>query len=235
MDYAPRFPSPLLRHQQSCICTPRGRGLLPNSPITSKIPASNPARLPSNIPLRTLPSHHQRQHHPGVDREQTSRLLGPSHGYGHPVDEPGYSESEEDDSSWTDTGDIAEQLADDDPLRERAAQALGDDALAGSLKKKRSHGRSSKRVRYSEPLSSGSSRSASQHIDAIDKEAIQVPNIGNRKASRAERLLAAIMTGGSGSIHGLTGKPLLFVISNASICSGMLIFATVISLRFLYH
>ncbi|KAL2174243.1 uncharacterized protein P884DRAFT_287376 [Thermothelomyces heterothallicus CBS 202.75] len=188
-----------------------GPGSWRGGPITTKIPVPNPARLPSNIPLRTLPGHNQRQH-PGHDREQTSRLLGSSHGYGHPVDEPGYSESEEDDSSWTDTGDIAEQLADDDPLRQRATQTLGDDAFAGSLKK-RHHGRSSKRVRYSEPSSPGSSRSASQHIDAISKEAIQVPTVGNRKAPRAERLLAAIMTGGTSSIHGLTGKPLLYFTS----------------------
>lgn len=193
-----------------CICTPRGRGLLPNSPITFKIPSSNPTRLPSNIPLRTLPAHGERPD-PQHTREQASLLLAP-HGRGHPVDHPGYSsESEEDDSSWTDTGDIAEQLDDEDPLRQRVTETLdGDDTLAGVLKKK-PHSRHSKRVRYREPLSSGSSRSTSRHAGVIDKEAIQIPNTGSRKASRAERLLAAIMTGGSSSIHGLTGKPLLLV------------------------
>ncbi|KAK4038706.1 hypothetical protein C8A01DRAFT_47727 [Parachaetomium inaequale] len=188
----------------------RKRGLLPDSPITDTIPPSAPTRLPSNIPLRTLPAHDER-HQSRHDREQASWLL-PSHGHGHPVDEPGYSESEdEDDSSWTDTGDIAEQLADEDPLRQRVNDTLDDDdTLAGVFKKKKHHNRRhSKRVRYREPLSSGSSRSTSRHAGAISKEAIQVPNVGNRKASRAERLLAAIMTGGSSSIHGLTGKPLL--------------------------
>ncbi|KAK3297656.1 uncharacterized protein B0H64DRAFT_458014 [Chaetomium fimeti] len=145
--------------------------------------------------------------------EQSTSLLAP-HGRGHPVDQAGYSsESEEDDSSWTDTGDIAEQLDDEDPLRQRVTETLdGDDTLAGVLKKKH-HSRHSKRVRYREPLSSGSSRSTSRHAGVIDKEAIQIPNIGNHKASRAERLLATIMTGGSSSIHGLTGKPLLYFTS----------------------
>ncbi|KAK4142990.1 uncharacterized protein C8A04DRAFT_37863 [Dichotomopilus funicola] len=193
-------------------------------PITSKIPASNSARLPSNIPLRTLPAAHDDHHR----REQASRLLPSSqHGRGHPIDEPGSSsesddnndkghhEGDDDDddysSSWTDTGDIAEQLADEDPLRQRVNDD-GDSSLAGAFKK--NSNKKNKKVRYREPVSSsGSSRSTSRHAGVIDKEAIQVPTIGNRRASRAERLLATIMTGGSGSIHGLTGKPLLYFTS----------------------
>jgi hypothetical protein len=232
-DVAPRVPH---QHQPLHICTPRGRGLLPNSPILNKIPAASAARLPSNIPLRTLPARDDRQH------EQSSRLLTP-HGHGHPVDEPGSSESEEDgsdESPWTDTGDIAEQLADEDPLRQRLdSAALDDDILAGVFNKRRPkhHNRQSKRVRYREPLSSGSSPSTSRHASAaISKEAIRIPTVARRTTSRAERLLAAIMTGGTSSIHGLTGKPLLLVSHGILFDRAYsLTKATVTLLRFLYH
>ncbi|KAK4157437.1 hypothetical protein C8A00DRAFT_29584 [Chaetomidium leptoderma] len=191
-------------------------GNLMAAPITGKIPGPNPTRLPSNIPLRTLPAHDERQH-PRHDREQSSWLL-PAHGHGHPVDEAGYSASEDggsDESSWADTGDIAEQLADEDPLRQRLNDTLDDETLAGVFNKRhpKNHHRQQKRVRYQEPLSSASSRSTSRHAGAISKEAIHIPNVGHRKTSRAERLLAAIMTGGMSSIHGLTGKPLLYFTS----------------------
>ena len=64
----------------------------------------------SNVPA------HQEHHHSRHDREQQSSWLLTPHGHGHPVDEPGSSGSEDeasDASSWTDTGDIAEQLADE--------------------------------------------------------------------------------------------------------------------------
>ena len=104
-------------------------------------------------------------------------------------------------------------------MRRRLDQnVLDDDFLAGVFDKRHSkHGRGRRRdkkkqkhVRYEE--SSGSSRSSSrQGRAAISKEAIRVPTVAHRKTSRAERLLAAIMTGGTSSIHGLTGKPLLSV------------------------
>lgn len=189
-----------------------GRGLLLNSPILFKIPVPNPIRLPSNIPLRTLPAHDERDlpH----DRQQSSWLLPSSqHGHGYPADEPAYAGSEDgsDESSWTDTGDIAEQLDEDDPLRDRVNETLDDEALAGVLKRRANPHK--KRVRYQEPLSPGSSRSPSRRADSIDKEAIRIPEVVRRKASKGERLIAAIMTGGSSSIHGLTGKPLLWVLA----------------------
>ncbi|KAK4122675.1 hypothetical protein N657DRAFT_691172 [Parathielavia appendiculata] len=191
-------------------------GYLAPSPATTStiIPVANPARIPSNIPLRTLPARSERQH-PRPGREQSSWLLTPQ-GHGHPVDEAGSSGSEDNDS-WTDTGDLAEQLADEDPLRQRLdSAALDDDILAGVFNKRRAkhHNRQSKRVRYREPLSSGSSRSTSQHRGVVlSKEAIRIPSVVHRRTSRAERLLAAIMAGGARSVHGLTGKPLLYFTS----------------------
>ncbi|KAK4667392.1 Ribulose bisphosphate carboxylase large chain [Podospora pseudopauciseta] len=169
------------------------RRLLRTSPITDKIPTSNPSRLPSNIPLRTLPVHNN-----------TSR----SSRQGHFIDEPASSESEDDsgNSSWTDTGDIAEQLAGEDPLRKRLND---DEALAGVIKR---HPRHKKKVRYQEP-SSSRSRSSSRYTGAVSKEAIHIPTAAHRHVSKAEQLLATIMTGSSSSIHGLTGKPLIYFTS----------------------
>ncbi|KAJ4306911.1 Ribulose bisphosphate carboxylase large chain [Collariella sp. IMI 366227] len=141
------------------------RRLDPCIPISGKIPTSSSTRLPSNIPLRTFPAHEQRD--PRHDREQSSWLLTPDY-HGHPVDEPGYSASESDDSSWTDTGDIAEQLAEEDPLRERVNETLDDETLAGALRRHpHKHQRHQKKVRYKEPLSSGSSRSTPRHAGVI--------------------------------------------------------------------
>ena len=202
--------------------TPSGRGLLPNSPIPGKIPSPNPTagtRLPSNIPLRTLPVHAER------NDSQSLGLLGSSrHGRGHAVDEPGYSDSEDDDpdgsgnSSWIDTGDIGEQLDDEDPLRQRLSDTLDDDILAGALKrhpKRHKHHSSRKRVHYEDGgrSSSRSSRSTSRHAGIINKEAIHIPNAAHRHVTRAERIIATIMTGSRSSIHGLTGKPLLYFTS----------------------
>lgn len=199
----------------------RGRGLLPNSPIPDKIPFPNPAtgtRLPSNIPLRTLPVHAER------NDNQSLGLLGSSrYGRGHAVDEPGYSDSEDDDpdgsgnSSWIDTGDIGEQLDDEDPLRQRLSDTLDNDILAGVFKghpKRHKHHKPQKRVRYEEDHSSSrSSRSTSRHAGAINKEAIHIPNAAHRHVTKAERIIATIMTGSRSSIHGLTGKPLLYFTS----------------------
>ncbi|KAL1841035.1 hypothetical protein VTJ49DRAFT_7466 [Mycothermus thermophilus] len=191
-------------------------------PDTSKIRAFNSARLPSNIPLRTLPRPQERQHH--QPSQSSGRLPAQgSHGHGHPVDAPGSSESDDDDgsdrsSSWTDTGDISEQLAAEDPLRERVSKALGGDdpladAIGGSSSNSRKHtGRQSKRVRHRSSSSSSSDRSRSsssrRRHPGIVKEAIRIPDtVPHRRPSCAERLLAAIMMGGRSPIHGLTGKP----------------------------
>jgi hypothetical protein len=115
-------------------------------------------------------------------------------------------------SSWTDTGDIAEQLADeDDPVRKH----LDDEILTGVLKKHpRYHHprRSGKQIRYhAQHFSPSTARSGLRHTGAVSKDAIHIPEPAPRRVSWAERSIAGIMTGGTSSIHGLTGKPLLFV------------------------
>ncbi|KAK3943458.1 MFS glucose transporter mfs1 [Diplogelasinospora grovesii] len=176
------------------------------------------SRLPSNIPLRTLPVHH----------EQSASLLAPHNQRGHRVDYPGsdddeYSES----SSWTDTGDIAEQLDADDPIRQRLNETFDDEILAGVFRRhptkhEQQQHKQKKRVRYREPSDSRSwSPKVHDHdhdhdyAGVVSKEAIHIPDAtAPRNVTRAERLLAAIMTGGSSSsIHGLTGKALIYFTS----------------------
>jgi sugar porter (SP) family MFS transporter len=48
---------------------------------------------------------------------------------------------------------------------------------------------------------------------AIDKEAIQVPDTVIPRPTKAQRVIGAIMSGRSGSIHGLTGKALVYFTS----------------------
>ena len=133
------------------------------------------------------------------------------------------SDDDNDSSSWTDTGDIALQLDEEDPLRDRVAK---DESLASVLKKpkpKKNLRRESvasvsppprklaRKVHYEEPYSPSSS-SSDRRGGVINKEAIVVPDsIPPRQIPRAERLIATAM--GSNPIHGLTGKPLIYFTS----------------------
>ncbi|KAM7208636.1 Sugar transporter domain containing protein [Naviculisporaceae sp. PSN 640] len=188
----------------------------PSSILFKIPPPSSSSRLPSNIPLRTLPVHSDRD---ASSRYQQSASLLPPQAQGLPGDRSRrYSGSDDDDSSegdsWTDTGDIAEQLdGQEDPVRQKlfnSDSALDDEILAGVFKRQQAQ-KHAKRVRYQEPRSSsGESRSSSRHAGAVNKEAIRIPDAAPHRASKAERLIAGIMTGGSSSIHGLTGKSLVY-------------------------
>lgn len=213
--------------------------LLPNSPIPAKIPPSTSNRLPSNIPLRTLPAHALRHDH---ERQSTSLLGSPGyqddsppihgsrrrtapHHHGYAADEDGSdaghprSSADADDAasdftsdSWTDTGDIAEQLGEEDPLRKRLGDRLDDEILAGALR--RDHARKqTKRVRYQRDLPHHHGRDRpSTRSGVLAKEAISIPDAAPHRPSRVERWLASIMSGGASSIHGLTGKPLMYAL-----------------------
>ncbi|KIH95210.1 hypothetical protein SPBR_03893 [Sporothrix brasiliensis 5110] len=134
-----------------------------------------------------------------------------------------YSSSDEDDESWLDTADIAEQLAEDGDnapaVRARLHDNIDQDTLAGVLKQNHSSAagnkarRSTKRVHYDDASDSDSSPHRRHHAGAVDKEAIRIPDTAVRRVSAVERILASIMTGGSSSIHGLTGKPLIYFTS----------------------
>ncbi|KAK6086876.1 hypothetical protein SCUP234_02396 [Seiridium cupressi] len=172
-------------------------------PISSKIPSPNQNRLPSNIPLRTLNS---RPEHHGA--QSTSLLAGSRDRPSHERASSDSADSEFD--SWTDTGDIAEQLADEeDPLRIRLADTtLNDKLLAGVVDKKRSK---QKRVQFRRSVSEHSHRGSQSQSGVVNKEAIEIPDIPPRRPSRAARLLSVIMPGTG--LRGLTGKGLIYFTS----------------------
>ncbi|KAH7156967.1 hypothetical protein EDB81DRAFT_840904 [Dactylonectria macrodidyma] len=175
---------------------------------------TSPSRRPSHFLSRD-------DHHPyDSDSESTSSLSSRNEaGHDHTRDNLLHASSSRphhrrrrsgsgSESSWTDTGDIGEQLADDDPLRLQLSNEIEQELLAGVDRRHKKH---HKRVRIQDD--SHHHRRSHSRSPVIDKEAIEVPDFTPRRPSRALRYLGAIMSGGSGSIHGLTGKPLIYFTS----------------------
>ncbi|KAI1130313.1 sugar transporter-domain-containing protein [Nemania abortiva] len=167
--------------------------------ISSKIPPSTPNRLPSNIPLRTLASR--------SDHGQSTSLLDD---HRHRLSHEHRSDDSADSDSWTDTGDLAEQLADEeDPLRKSLADtSLHDDLVSGVLKR---HPKHHKRVQFKRSVDEHSYSRSGSNSGLIDKEAIQIPDVTPRHISRGERCIAAVMPGTG--INGFTGKALIYFTS----------------------
>ena len=168
----------------------------PLPPTTVTIPSSTPYD-PVTIPLRTLAS-------PSQPREEHSAaLLNEKKSVRRSSDSVG-----SDFSLWSDTGDLAEQLAnEEDPLRIRLRQSVDDRGFdkvnSSSLQQRPKH------VHYLQHT----------HLEhkttnpGLSKEAIEIPNPPARQIGRTEKVLAIIMTGDRqrSQMHGLTGKPLLYV------------------------
>lgn len=66
--------------------------------------------------------------------------------------------------------------------------------------------RRTKKVRYQHRNDDDEEKTARR---GIVKEEIEIPRPGPRYITRAEHLLAIIMSGGERQMHGLTGKPLV--------------------------
>ena len=185
--------------------------LLLNSPVLFKISSRNSSRLPSNIPLRTFGNRTER------DQQQSTSLLA-DHRHQHDHQQHDYhnhdshhdgrhsSDFSDSDLSWTDGGDIAEQLPDaDDPLRIRLADtSIGDDdgLLAGIHKRHPGRPKSkSKRVHFKTSFSdhggSPGQHRFLRHAGVVNKEAIQIPDVAPRPSSGASRFLTAIMPASS--------------------------------------
>ena len=175
-------------------CFKPSDGLLPS--ITVTIPSSKPYDS-ATIPLHTLAS-------PSQPRgEDSTTLLNEKKGNRHSSDSAG-----SDFSLWSDTGDLAEQLAnEEDPLRIRLRESVDNRGFGKSnsspLHRRPNH------VHYSQHT----------HLEhkatnpGLSKEAIEIPNPPARQIGPIEKALAIIMMGDRqrSQMHGLTGKPLLYV------------------------
>lgn len=162
------------------------------------IPSQKTTRRPANIPLRALSSA------AGQSTSHSRPLLGSQsddekQGRRSSLSRSSSPGSEFD--SWSDTGDLAEQLGEEDPLSIRLQETLDSQGLGGSLRR----GSRPKRVHYQENYDAESKA----YHPGIVKEDIEIPETGPRYISRAEHILAAIMSGGERQMHGLTGKPLV--------------------------
>lgn len=115
-------------------------------------------------------------------------------------------------SLWSDTGDLADQLDEEDPLAGR---------VRGSSEELHRRGRSSqKRVRYASASGEKEGSRHHRHRSASGvprrKEDIHVPTPPPRRLNWGERLLAAaLMPGADGPsrMHGLHGKKLIYFLS----------------------
>ena len=140
-------------------------------------------RVPANIPLRTFssPATHRPAHEKASSR----------------------SSSPDSDFSWSDTGDLAEQLGEEDPLQIKLRDSLDDQVFGRS----RRRGSRANRVRYRE---GHEERVFQEDNRGVVKEDIPIPNPGPRKISRVEHAIASMMSGGERQMHGLTGKALVY-------------------------
>jgi len=185
---------------------PEGRayGHLPFTPTVDTISSSTPSTRNSAIPLRTLlPSARRSDEHSLLqqeDEKQGSRR-------------PSNDSAGSDFSFFSGTGDLAEELADEeDPLQIGLHPERGRSLDTGN-RSTRSAGGSSQAEKTRRPQSAKSSRLERKNINpGIDKEAIHIPDPGPRRISRVERFLAATMSPKDANLaNGLVGKPLLYV------------------------
>ncbi|RDL38266.1 Uncharacterized protein BP5553_02606 [Venustampulla echinocandica] len=200
-NHPPILPS---SHRSSFPRAPHARPVTPSvlTLPTFIIPSPQSSRRPANIPLRTLSSQ------PSNSQSHSAALLG-SHADGKEGRRSSLSRSSSDDSefSWSDTGDLAEQLADEeDPLQIKLRESLDEEVFGRASRRPLRH----KKVRYQEAFDSSEEKGVQS---GIVKEEIHIPSPGPRYISRAEHIIAAIMSGGERQMHGLTGKPLVYFTS----------------------
>lgn len=170
------------------------RAALHSSPSFNIHPSKTPRR-PANIPLRTLSTQ--------ASHSDSAALLGSS-----ASEKQGRqsslsrSSSPGSEFSWSDTGDLAEQLDAEDPLHSKLRASLEEEVFGGSSRRATRQ----KKVRYHEDTEDNEEK---EYHPGLVKEEIEIPTPGPRYISRTEHILAAIMSGGERQMHGLTGKALV--------------------------
>ncbi|PBP23914.1 hexose transporter [Diplocarpon rosae] len=161
-----------------------------------------PLRRPANIPLRTLSTQASRSdpHSAALLDRHSDEKQGRRSSLSR-------SSSPSSEFSWSDTGDLAEQLGDaEDPLRIKIRASLDEQVFGDSPRRARNH----KKVRYQDDPERVELKT---YHPGLVKEDIEIPRPGPRYISRAEHILAAIMSGGERQMRGLTGKPLVYFTS----------------------
>lgn len=180
------------------LITSAERGPLQNSPLTSATISPSLSSPSAGIPLRSIPPTSSRRldDHSASAHDEKTEIR------------PSSSDSDRSDFSlWSDTGDLAEQLADEeDPLRISLQHSVDRRLWAGSAG--RARGSKPHQVRHVPQDRLEQTRIAKP---GVDKEAIEIPIPRPRIISRTEKVLATVMTGdmAASQTHGLVGKPLL--------------------------
>ncbi|KAF4632288.1 hypothetical protein G7Y89_g5834 [Cudoniella acicularis] len=174
--------------------------LLLNSSTTVIIPPPTSSRRPANIPLRTLSTASR-------SNAQSASLLGEQSDEKQGRRSSLSRSSSDSDFSWSDTGDLAEQLADaEDPLQIRLRASLDEQVFGGASRRTTRH----RKVHYPDDLDNNEEK---ERQPGLVKEDIHIPSPAPRNISRAEHFLSAIMSGGERQMNGLTGKPLVIFVS----------------------
>lgn len=167
---------------------------MPNSSATFTIPSLRASSRPANIPLHTLSPSSNRPGEAASTSERAETAEKP-----HSQD---LESADSDFSSWSDTGDLGDQFADEeDPLSLRLQETLEEGSLG------RSSARRHKKVHYRK----GHEVFGEELKDhaGFAREDIEIPNPRPRSITRFEHILAAIMSGGERQLNGLTGRPLV--------------------------
>ncbi|GAM82251.1 hypothetical protein ANO11243_002300 [Dothideomycetidae sp. 11243] len=177
--------------------------------LTGKIPSFNNTRKPANIPLHSIGSSSRNQSHSHSREVSFDEKRDGLHHRDSSYDSR-QSRSGSDFSLWSDTGDLVDQLADEeDPLRPRLQ---GEEAYE-LAERVPSRAKGRKKVRYQDPHPS----EKRGHTAAVpkNKEDIPIPTPPRRPIGLAHRLLAAIMSPNDGQsrMHGLHGKKLIYFTS----------------------
>lgn len=168
----------------------------------------------ANIPLHSLSASHRRYEFGSDDgsllateeEEGEKRRASSQSSQSSQSDFSVFNESE--------TGDLADQLDDEDPLHIRLRNSLQQELPKGQRSKGGSSGRPHKSVRYHAHINGHSSGySEKTRRGRLRKEDIPIPNPPRKPLSFGHRLLAAVMAPGDGPsrIHGLHGKKLMQV------------------------
>jgi sugar porter (SP) family MFS transporter len=174
------------------------------SPIIPFHFSGSSTRKPANIPLHTLTSSSRRRHSSdSFDEKDGDRARLRRSG-------SDFDEEGSDFSVWSDTGDLVDQLAEqEDPLAPKARRSF-------DSQRRRGKG-AGRRVRYASADGHHSEEKERHHHPGVvkRKEEIPIPNPPAPRLNWGQRALALIMAPGDGPsrIHGLHGKKLIYFLS----------------------